>query len=377
MGAQNNSDDTEIYGLCNAIILSKPNSLFATKWLETYNTFRSKGRDQYWDEHSVIKPLHLSKKYPNDIKIMNSKSFFYPLWYNISDILFSEEINREEYKKIILNNYCIHLWDTYSNNYLKSLTEEIIFSKNTLYNIFCRKFLRNKISLVFLTYNRIEITQKCLDSYLKCLDNDDIEELIILDNNSNDDLTNYLKDLQEKNSKIKLIFSDENLGVCHGRIILFNETIGDIIISIDSDAFLLNNDFFKRIQDLLYDEKYGIIGISGAYIDNWNFGNQRDINDDDENEYIVDHIAGCCQAFRRDLYIFDFKLDPYYGKFWVEDTDLSMQSLELNKKNFRINPKEYISHHWGGSGKNFQDLFRKNWEYFINKWKGKVLKHIN
>jgi hypothetical protein len=54
-------------------------------------------------------------------------------------------------------------------------------------------------------------------------------------------------------------------------------------------------------------------------------------NDNDEKEYIVDHIAGCCQAFRKDLSIFGFKLDTYYGKFWVEDTDLSMQSLELNK----------------------------------------------
>lgn len=366
----------ENYGLCNAVILSKPKSSFAIKWLDSYKNFRSKGMDEYWDEHSVIKPLELSKIYENEIKILNSNSFFYPLWTNINDIIFNENINIDEYKLIISNNYCIHLWDTYSNNYLKNINENYIFTYNTIYNIFCRKFLRNKISLLFLTYNRYDITKKCLDSYLKCLDRDDIVELLILDNNSDCETTNYLKEFQDKHEKIKLIFSDINLGVCHGRIILFKEAIGDIIISIDSDAYLIDNIFFDRIIHLLYDEKYGIIGISGAYIKKWEFGNQEDISNDDEKEYIVDHIAGCCQAFRKDLCNFGFELDPFYGKFWVEDTDLSMQSLYLNKINYRINQSLYIEHNWGGSGSNFKDLFKKNWDYFSKKWKGRVLKNL-
>ena len=376
MGLQNNSDDTEVYGLCNAVILSKANSLFGNKWLESYKTFRSKGRDDTWDEHSVLKPFELSKLYSKDIKILNSKAFFYPLWYDINDILFNENFNIDNYKNIIKDNYCIHLWDTYSSVYLKSLNENLIFNNNTLYNIFSRKFLKNKISIVFLTYNRFEKTKNCLDSFLGLLEIEDIEEMIILDNNSNRDLTDYLKEYQEKNDKIKLIFSNENLGVCTGRLILFKEAIGDIIISLDSDTCLLDNSFIEKIKFHLYDEKNGIVGISGSYIKSWEFGNQIDIDENDENEYLVDHIAGCCQAFRRDLFNFNFGLDPFYGKFWVEDTDLSMQSLYLNKNNYRINPKKYIDHHWGGSGKDYKDLFIKNWNYFVNKWKGKVLKNI-
>jgi GT2 family glycosyltransferase/mannosyltransferase OCH1-like enzyme len=376
MGKQTNFDNTSTYGLCNAVILSAPNSFFAQKWLETYKTFRSKGRDSYWDEHSVLKPLTLSNIYSEHIKILDYNKFFYPLWYDINNILFNNNFNIEEYKSIITNNYCIHLWDTYSNNYLKNLTENFIFDNNTLYNIFSRKFLKNKISIVMLTYNRLDITKRCLESYLKCLNNDYIEEMIILDNDSNTELVEYLKEFQEYHEKIKLIFLSENLGVCGGRSILFKEAIGDIIISIDSDAYLISNNFFDKIINILYNEKYGIVGISGAYIRDWTFGSQEDIDDDDDNEYLVDHIAGCCQAFRRDLFNFGFGLDPYYGKFWVEDTDLSMQVLELNKFNYRISQKNYLEHHWGGSGKNFEDLFKKNWEYFENKWKGRVLKNI-
>ena len=135
--------------------------------------------------------------------------------------------------------------------------------------------------------------------------------------------------------------------------------------------------FFEKITNLLYDERYGIVGISGAFIRSWEFGTQEDVSEKEIQEFNVDHIAGCCQVFRRDLKLFGFKLDPYYDKFWVEDTDLSMQSLYLNKVNFKINQSMYIDHQWGGSGKEFQDKFLTHWNYFTNKWNGKVLKHIS
>ena len=35
-----------------------------------------------------------------------------------------------------------------------------------------------------------------------------------------------------------------------------------------------------------------------------------------------------------------------------------------------------MNHQWGGSGKFFYYLFEKNWNYFKNKWKHKVLTHL-
>ena len=373
IGIQGNNNNSEIYGLCNAVMLSKPQSEFVIEWIDTYTTFRSKGRDEYWDEHSVLMPLKLAYKYKNKIKILDNNVFYNPLWYNIHDILFNEKINIDEYKKLVNNNYCIHLWDTYTNEYLSKLTCEDILNTNTLYNIFTRKFLRNKISIVFLTYNRLDSTRRCLESYLECLSNDYILELLIFDNNSDIDTVNYLKKFQTNNYKIKIIFNDENIGVCNGRIKLFKESKGDIICSLDSDAELLNQSFFNLIIEKLYDEKYGIIGISGAYIKTWNFGEQSDINNNDTNEYYCHHISGCCQIFRRDLFHVGFGLDKEYGFFWCEDTDLSFQSMYLNKINYRIDGSKYIEHKWGGSGAKYHDLFIKNWKYFSDKWRNKFL----
>ncbi len=374
------STNSEPYGLCNAVLLSKKESSFCKRWLDSYESFRSNGRDDYWDEHSVILPYKLSKEFPNEIHVMEGNSFFYPLWDDIKDVLFSTKPSssnqKNNYKKIIQNSYCIHLWDTYSHSTLIELNEKKIFEENTLYNIFVRKFIKNKLSLVFLTYNRMEKTKECLESYLTCLNNDYIEEMIILDNNSDLEMKKYLYELKKKHFKIKIIFSNENLGVCHGRIVLFKEAKGDIICSLDSDAKLINEKFFEKIQDLLYQEKNGLVGVSGAFIKRWTFGNQKDIPDDDPCEYLVDHIAGCCQIFRRDMFEFGFGLDPFYGKFWVEDTDLSMQSLFIGKKNVRIPQIGYLEHHWGGSGVAFKDLFVHNWNYFVQKWKGLVLTNI-
>jgi len=373
MGIQNNKNKSEMYGLCNAIILSEPNSEFLLKWVDLYTSFRSKGRDIYWDEHSVIMPLKLAHQYPELITILEPDAFYNPLWYNINEYLFNQNYLIDNYKTLINHNYCIHLWDTYSHDYLSKLTIESIVEKNTLYNIIARKFLRNQISLVFLTYNRYDMTKKCLESYLQVLDYDYIEELLILDNHSDSLLVDYLKQFEKNHKKIRIIFSKENLGVCLGRIQLFKEVKGDIIASLDSDAYLESPLFFEKVRNLLYDEKYGIIGISGAYLKSWTFGNQKDIDELDENEYYCHHIAGCCQVFRKDMQLFGFELDPNYGKFWVEDTDLSMQSLFLNKINYRLSSKGFINHRWGGSGKFFYDLFEKNWNYFVGKWKHKVL----
>ncbi len=374
------STESEPYGLCNAVLLSKKESSFCKRWLDAYESFRSNGRDDYWDEHSVILPHKLSKEFPNEIHVMEGNSFFYPLWDDIKNVLFNNHSSidnqKNNYKKIIQNSYCIHLWDTYSHSTLIQLDEKKIFEENTLYNILVRKFIKNKLSLVFLTYNRMEKTKECLESYLSCLNNDYIEEMIILDNNSDAEMKKYLYELKKKHSKIKIIYSNENLGVCHGRIVLFQEAKGDIICSLDSDAKLINEKFFEKIQDLLYQEKNGLVGVSGAFIKRWTFGNQKDISDDDPNEYLVDHIAGCCQIFRREMFQFGFGLDPFYGKFWVEDTDLSMQSLFIGKKNVRIPQIGYLEHHWGGSGVAFKHLFVHNWNYFVQKWKGLVLTNI-
>lgn len=92
-------------GLCNAVILSEPDSEFIREWLDTYKTFSSKGRDKNWAKHSVLMPLQLAKANPTKIKILDEDAFFNPL-YDRPEKLWSR--NTIDFS----NSYCLHLWET-------------------------------------------------------------------------------------------------------------------------------------------------------------------------------------------------------------------------------------------------------------------------
>lgn len=123
-------------GLCNAVMMSEKNSEFARIWYDEYVSFRSKGKDKYWAEHSVSVPLQLSKKHSNLLHIEPFNSFHFPLYYPIS--LRNLFVNAKDYPEA----YCHHLWEGGSwEKYLKDLSVEEILKKNTTYNIIARKFI--------------------------------------------------------------------------------------------------------------------------------------------------------------------------------------------------------------------------------------------
>ena len=72
MGYQ--AKNTNMEGLCNAVILIKPNSQFINIWIQQYVNFNN----EEWDKHSVFLPKILSEKYPELIDIKPQNLFFFP-----------------------------------------------------------------------------------------------------------------------------------------------------------------------------------------------------------------------------------------------------------------------------------------------------------
>ena len=65
-------------GLCDAVILAEPNASFIRRWYQSYRTFRSKGKDAYWDEHAVRVPADLARSFPDELTIVPETAFFWP-----------------------------------------------------------------------------------------------------------------------------------------------------------------------------------------------------------------------------------------------------------------------------------------------------------
>jgi hypothetical protein len=123
------------YGLCNGVLLAEPKSEFLQLWYEEYRNFRSTGRDQFWDEHSVKIPLALSRLFPNLVHVEPYTSFHDPFPWEQLDRLF---IRNYEFPKA----YCHHLWETVTwDTYLSCLTEQGIRSGQNTYSLLAKRFL--------------------------------------------------------------------------------------------------------------------------------------------------------------------------------------------------------------------------------------------
>ncbi|NJD54184.1 MAG: glycosyltransferase [Candidatus Methanoperedens sp.] len=110
--------------------------------------------------------------------------------------------------------------------------------------------IRRSISIVMLTFNRLYDTKKSIESifnYTKLP-----FELIILDNNSDSDVREYLKKLEKKKSNVKIIFEDTNLGCGRGRKKAVKFAKGNYIVTLDNDICvtpLWLENFIIRIED--------------------------------------------------------------------------------------------------------------------------------
>lgn len=106
-------------GLCNAVILARPGARFLRRWLGAYRWFSNED----WNTHSVKVPRELAKQFPDEIRVLDHRKFYWPMWYPKhlrtfclgTGSRFSEQA------------YCVHLWESVPWGYLKEMTAQRIW----------------------------------------------------------------------------------------------------------------------------------------------------------------------------------------------------------------------------------------------------------
>jgi Glycosyltransferase sugar-binding region containing DXD motif len=127
-----------VVGLCNAVVLAESGSPFLTRWYAAYQTFRSKGRDEYWDEHSVKIPYALSQQFPNEITTLPHSAFFWPTFTqdNLA-LIFASHIPID-----LSKTYTTHLWESRAwEDYLEHLTPGRVRALDTNFHRWARPML--------------------------------------------------------------------------------------------------------------------------------------------------------------------------------------------------------------------------------------------
>ena len=110
------------------------------------------------------------------------------------------------------------------------------------------------ISILIVAYNPGEYLRNTLRS---CLDQTYQNiEILILDNNSSEDITMYFPTDSEKLSKIRLIKSTENLGPYRGLNRLLDEALGEYIAIQDHDDIWQAEKLEKQINFLETRQEY-------------------------------------------------------------------------------------------------------------------------
>jgi len=130
MGIQGTRGGTNTIGLCNATMLGRRHSLFCNTWIRSYRFFKSKGRDTFWDFHSVKLPVLIARALIDEITVLSSRAFFYPMWHDIERRLFTD--GSRENARYFESAYSIHLWSS-MNGFLPAISRAYIQNSSSLY----------------------------------------------------------------------------------------------------------------------------------------------------------------------------------------------------------------------------------------------------
>lgn len=186
------------------------------------------------------------------------------------------------------------------------------------------------ISVIVITYKRLTELKETMQQLLE--EKTEYEEIILVDNNSEDGTYEYGMTLAEQDSKVKFYSLSKNLGVAGGRNFAVGKAKGDVLVFLDDDAVFEEKGYFRKIREKLEKEKQ--IGALAFRIINFYTGEMRteeipftDKNLDMEQERLTSTYIGAGHAIRRE--IFEkcglYPQDYFYG---VEELDLSFRVID-------------------------------------------------
>lgn len=125
-------------GTANAVIVAEKQAPFLRRWYDTYRTFRGATR-AHWAEHSVQIPSALANVFPEEVKVLSHRAFFWPLWTAAHiEMIFNRTINL-----VSDETYATHLWEGKSWRYLHALSPGDVRRHDTNFHRWAHPYLES------------------------------------------------------------------------------------------------------------------------------------------------------------------------------------------------------------------------------------------
>lgn len=293
-----------------------------------------------------------------------------------------------EYIRLCLNN----------KDNLLSKEEKILFAlQNDWQNRYecfsksCRQSVP-KVSIIVLTYNNLKINKICIQSILHNTAYPNYE-LIIVDNLSTDGTREYLKEIENSDERLRVIFNNENKGFASGNNVGIKESEGDYVVLLNNDTIVTRGWLTAMTKHLENEADLGMCGPVTNSIGNEAkikvyYHNMRELRSF-AYQYTTEHfneefsepnvLALFCTMIKREVIEKCGLLDEEYGVGMFEDDDYAEA---VKQKGFRLTIAEdaFIHHFEGASFKKledekFREIYEQNKERFEKKWNKKWIMH--
>ncbi|MDD4026873.1 MAG: glycosyltransferase [Candidatus Shapirobacteria bacterium] len=185
-----------------------------------------------------------------------------------------------------------------------------------------------KISVIVTNWNGLSLLKKNLEQIVKM--SPEAEEIIVADDASTDKSVDYVKDLQKKYPKLKLI-THKNFGFGKNSNDAISKSKGDLVVLLNSDIFPHPN-YIKNSLHHFSDPNLFGVGFSEFGHENWstifwkNGYLQHNRGKDASKTHITGWLSGGDSIIRKDLFQKLGGFDDVYEPFYCEDLDLGIRA---------------------------------------------------
>ena len=123
IGREGSASHGGLHGLCNAVLLARPNASFARRWLREYHDFGDPAAGDLWSEHSVQRAVKLAHAHPEEVAVLHHTAFFWPDWDDrqLDHLLLEQRTGALAHLRMSTTaraghvGYGVHLWSSLSS----------------------------------------------------------------------------------------------------------------------------------------------------------------------------------------------------------------------------------------------------------------------
>ena len=203
------------------------------------------------------------------------------------------------------------------------------------------------ISIIITNWNGRKLLERNLPQVVKT--SHLAKEIIVADDASTDDSISYLKQLQRKHPKIRIIQNKKNLGFAKNSNKAVKSAKGQLVVLLNSDIYP-HTGYIKNTLKHFANPK--VFGVGFCELNNANWGQiywksgylQYRPGKKTKKAHVTAWLSGGGSIIRRQDFLKLDGFDPIYEPFYCEDLDLGLRAW---KSGYQLlwEPKAVVEHH--------------------------------